>query len=105
MGAALEVPVLQSPNLAEDLACLRHHEAFQLVATVLDVAATSLERATRGARVGLLFGNEAHGLGSDWLEICNDQVTIPMRPGTDSLNVAAACAVVLHHFMRVAGGE
>jgi len=104
MGAALQVPILQSRVLAEDLAWLRDRDAVRLVATVLDETATRLERATRGSRVGLLFGNEAHGLGRNWLEICNEQVTIPLQPGTDSLNVAAACAVVLHHFVRIAGG-
>jgi tRNA G18 (ribose-2'-O)-methylase SpoU len=104
MGAALQVPILQSRELAKDLTWLRDREAVRLVATVLDETATRLERATREPRVGLLFGNEAHGLGRNWLEICNEQVTIPMRAGTDSLNVAAACAIVTHHFVRVAGG-
>jgi tRNA G18 (ribose-2'-O)-methylase SpoU len=104
MGAAFQVPILESRDLAGDLAWLRDHGGFQLVGTVLDETAERLERATGAQRVGLLFGNEAHGLGQKWLVFCNKQVTIPMRQGTDSLNVAAACAVVLHHFIRVAGG-
>ena len=104
MGTAFQVPILQSRDLAGDLAWLRASGGFQLVATVLDETAERLEMALRAPRVGLLFGNEAHGLDQSWLEICDKRVTIPMRRGTDSLNVAAACAVVLHHFTRVARG-
>ena len=105
MGTALQVPILQSLNLAGDLAWLRDCGGFQLVATVLDETADRLELAARAPRLGLLFGNEAHGLDQRCLVFCDNKVTIPMRRGTDSLNVAVACAVVLHHFIRVAGGH
>jgi len=42
------------------------------------------------------FGGEAHGLRRDDLEL----VTIPMAPGVESLNVAAAAAVVLYEIRR-----
>ncbi len=105
MGAALQVPVLEAQDLAKDLAWLRAAAGFHLVATVLDESAQSLEQSQRTARTGLLFGNEAHGLDAESLAICDRKVTIPMFRGTDSLNVAVACAVVLHHFRRVARGD
>ncbi|HXM56135.1 MAG TPA: TrmH family RNA methyltransferase, partial [Candidatus Dormibacteraeota bacterium] len=42
------------------------------------------------------FGSEAHGLRGNELEL----VTIPMAPGVDSLNVAAAAAVLLFEIRR-----
>ena len=42
------------------------------------------------------FGGEARGLRRDDLEL----VTIPMAPGVESLNVAAAAAVVLYEIRR-----
>ena len=67
MGAALQVPVLESHDLARDLAWLRDQGGFQLVGTVLDEAAQPLEQAGRSKRAGLLLGNEAHGLAErDW---------------------------------------
>ena len=48
-----------------------------------------------GARL-LAFGGETHGLRRDDLEL----VTIPMAPGVDSLNVAAAAAVLLFEIRR-----
>jgi tRNA G18 (ribose-2'-O)-methylase SpoU len=104
MGTAFYVPIFESADLEQDLAWLRDRAGFQLVATVLDDAAEPLERASRTPRVGLLFGNEAHGLDPRWLAFCSRRVTIAMQRTTDSLNVAAACTVVAHHFLRVAGG-
>ena len=49
------------------------------------------------AAAGLLaFGSEAHGLRRGDLEL----VTVPMAPGVESLNVAAAAAVLLFEVRR-----
>jgi TrmH family RNA methyltransferase len=44
----------------------------------------------------LAFGSESHGLRRNDLEL----VTIPMAPGVESLNVAAAAAVLLFEVRR-----
>ena len=59
--------------------------------------AEPLGLASRPARLALLFGNEAKGLGSEWLELCDRRLTIPMR-AADSLNVAIAAGIFLYHF-------
>lgn len=43
----------------------------------------------------LVLGNEAAGPGSEWTEAATDSVRIEMAPGVESLNVAAAAAVLL----------
>eukprot|EP00962_Isochrysis_galbana_P013791 scaffold3930_cov116-Isochrysis_galbana.AAC.1 len=46
-----------------------------------------------------MVGNEGHGLTPPQLAACDDFVYIPQHTSaTASLNVNAACAVVLHHF-------
>jgi tRNA G18 (ribose-2'-O)-methylase SpoU len=59
-----------------------------------------LSKATRSPRFGLLFGNEAAGLSSDWIAACDERVTIPMSTEADSLNVAVAAGIFLHRFTR-----
>ena len=54
----------------------------------------------RADRLALLLGSEAQGLSVRWIEGCDRRVTIPMSAGVDSLNVAQAAAVFLHHFTR-----
>ena len=44
--------------------------------------------------------DEAQGLGPEWLAHCHRRVTIPMKLGTDSLNVAVAAGIFLYHFTR-----
>jgi len=54
------------------------------------------DRADLAGAPLVAFGGEAHGLRRDDLEL----VTIPMAPGVESLNVAAAAAVVLFEIRR-----
>jgi tRNA G18 (ribose-2'-O)-methylase SpoU len=98
MGTAFRLPIVESVDLRQDVLRLRDEWNLELIATVLDENASPLSTAQRGARVGLLFGNEADGLDEQWQSICQRRLTIPMRMGTDSLNVAIAAAIFLHHF-------
>ncbi len=100
MGSALRLPIIESPDLERDVRRLREEWKLELIATVLDDTATPLSAATRSPRAGLLFGNEADGLDDHWLSLCDRRLTIPMRLGTDSLNVAIAAGIFLHHFTQ-----
>lgn len=101
MGAAFAVPVIEAVDLLAAVGELKAGGA-EVVATVLDPDAEPLAAAGRPDRVALLFGNEAHGLSPAEVAACDRRVTIPMAPSADSLNVAAAAAIFLHHFTRVA---
>lgn len=100
MGAAFRVPTISSGcNLMSQLHWLSQSRGVDLVATVLDSTAESLKHASVSQRTALLLGNENEGLGPEWVEASGRRVTIPMAPGTDSLNVAFAACLFLHHFM------
>ena len=51
----------------------------------------------------LCFGAEREGLPPEVLERCAVQVTIPLREGAESLNVAAAAAIALQRIGSAAG--
>ncbi|MCR9072776.1 MAG: RNA methyltransferase [Alphaproteobacteria bacterium] len=51
----------------------------------------------------LLMGNEQAGLPPEMARACDTLVRIPMRPGADSLNLAAATAIMLHGLAGGAG--
>lgn len=104
MGTALRVPVLRSADLGRELARLRSNCGFEFAATVVDQAAERLDAANRPDRFGLLLGSESAGLSEEWLAQCDRRITIPMRPGAESLNVAVAAGIFLHHFMRIDRG-
>jgi tRNA G18 (ribose-2'-O)-methylase SpoU len=103
MGAVFSLPIVRSNDLMADLRWLKDHGKVELIASVLDKEAQSLDSIAPGRRVGVLFGNEAQGLDRKWIEACDQRVTIPMEWGTDSLNVAVAAGVVLYQMTR--GGQ
>lgn len=68
------------------------------VAATLSNDAVPLPSFTRPDKTLLLVGHEGHGLSRELLELIPHQVTIPMSSMVDSLNVAAATAVLLYAF-------
>ena len=100
MGAALRVPILQPTDALAELDRLRKSWGVEAIATVLDSNAGHLHSARASKRLALVFGAEAHGLPEEWIDVCDRRVAIPMAPGTDSLNVATATGIFLHHFAQ-----
>jgi tRNA G18 (ribose-2'-O)-methylase SpoU len=100
MGTIFRLPIAQSENLLTDLARLRTEWGIELAATVLDESAEPLSATTRPPRFALLFGNEAQGLPPEIVQACDRRITIPMKLGTDSLNVMVAAGIFLYHFTR-----
>jgi tRNA G18 (ribose-2'-O)-methylase SpoU len=99
MGTVFAMPIAQSTDLLADISRLRNQWSVQLAATVLDENAIPLHAFQRPAKLALLFGNEAQGLDPATVSACDVKLTIPMRLGTDSLNVAVAAGIMLHHFV------
>jgi tRNA G18 (ribose-2'-O)-methylase SpoU len=97
MGTALRLPVIASADLERDVERLRSEWGVELAAAVADPAAEPFEAVRRPARVALLLGDEDEGLTPEWIARCDRRITIPMRPGADSLNVAVAAGILLHH--------
>jgi tRNA G18 (ribose-2'-O)-methylase SpoU len=104
MGMALSVPVLEPDDLAGTLVDLRDRRSFELAATVLDPLAEPLDGFRPKDRLAVLLGCEAHGLDPRWESLCDRRVTIPMKPGAESLNVAVAAGIVMYHVTRTGTG-
>jgi TrmH family RNA methyltransferase len=51
-------------------------------------------------RVTFVLGAERQGLPEDVVDACDELATIPLAPGAESLNVAAAGAVALYEWRR-----
>jgi tRNA G18 (ribose-2'-O)-methylase SpoU len=100
MGTAFNLPIYESRSLTMDLRRLINEFAIEPVATVLDATATPLAGYRFPRRAAILFGSEGHGLDPVLVALCKQRVTILMRRGTDSLNVAVAAGIILHHAMR-----
>jgi tRNA G18 (ribose-2'-O)-methylase SpoU len=100
MGGSLCLPLVRSENLAEDLRTLRSRWGMRIAAAVLADDAELLPEVDWPPRVGLMLGNEFDGLSDEWLALCDQKITIPMAPGSDSLNLGVAASVFIYERMR-----
>jgi tRNA G18 (ribose-2'-O)-methylase SpoU len=102
MGTVFQLNIIRSQDLQADLCQLKARWGFQWHAAVIDLSAAPLHSILPPDRVGLFIGSEAHGLDTTWLQLADQQVTIPMSLGTDSLNVGVAAGIFMHHYRRPA---
>jgi tRNA G18 (ribose-2'-O)-methylase SpoU len=100
MGGALQLPFVKSRDILGDLGRLKTHGGVTLVAAVADQQAEPLPQFSWPTRTALLLGSEFEGLDADSLALCDRRVTIPMRPGTDSLNLGVAAGIFVYQMQK-----
>ena len=97
-GSLFRLPVCSQIDVEQGLHELRS-VGRSLVATVVDPKAASYDQADLTA-AALLVGNEPRGLDTSLIGAADQVVTIPMAQGIESLNVAAAAAVIAFEAAR-----
>jgi tRNA G18 (ribose-2'-O)-methylase SpoU len=100
MGSVLLTPYARIRDWRRDLATLKR-EGFALVALTPREDAINLAtypRGTPGERIALLIGSEGPGLTEAAYVAADACVRIPIRAEVDSLNLATAAGIALHHF-------
>ena len=100
-GAALFVPLIGVPNLAQALRSLSKSGIRIVGASPGQKKSHSAEDL--GGALVLVIGGESDGLRESVRDQCDRLVTIPMRGRTASLNAAAAAAVLLFEAVRQRG--
>jgi tRNA G18 (ribose-2'-O)-methylase SpoU len=97
VGAALTIPFARLPPADDPLEMLTR--AGFTVLALSPRGAEPLAGVARPDRAAVLLGAEGAGLPDDLLQRART-LAIPMAAGWDSLNVAAASAIVLHELTR-----
>jgi RNA methyltransferase, TrmH family len=95
-GALFRVPVIE-PAPAEFWEWLASH---QFVILGADAAGEPVTTPSPAQRTALVVGNEGAGLSDEARGRCQRLVAVPMRAGTDSLNVAVATGILLYEITR-----
>jgi len=91
MGAHFSIGLRRSDDLASDL------ERFGgRIAVAVPRGGVPLRDADLAGRIGWIFGAEGQGVSAALASRAALKVSIPMRPGAESLNVAAAAAICFH---------
>ena len=96
MGTVFQVPWTRIDEWPAGLKALQDN-GFTVAAFALGDGAVSLDNlaANPPDRLAMIFGTEGDGLSRLAVKGADLVVTIPMAPGVDSLNVAAASAVAM----------
>jgi len=99
MGQVLRVPFGRVPDAAEAVRRLQG-AGYEVLALTPSPEAVDIRELVPRPRQVLLVGSEGPGLSAGALTAADRQVRIAMAPDVDSLNVATAAAVALHHLAR-----
>jgi tRNA G18 (ribose-2'-O)-methylase SpoU len=96
VGATFNLAVHRAEDWPAAVSAWRERYQLPLIAAVVDSAAWPLAQLPPQSRFALCVGSEGPGLTAALRGLCDFQVTIPMS-GADSLNVAVAAGIILHH--------
>jgi len=104
MGGTLLTPFAYLDGWPEAIERLRAAGVATLAlsteARAIDLAALEVETVAN-QRIALILGAESEGLAAATLAAVDWKVRIPMASGVDSLNVATAAGIALHHCFRL----
>lgn len=98
MGSLFHLPICHGVSRQAWLSFCREHQV-QLLAAALDETAMSHFRADFRPATAVVFGNEGNGVSAEILAAAGG-IYIPMFGRAESLNVAAASAVILYEAVR-----
>ena len=94
MGALFRQKITLCEDTVGSIGALRAL-GYHVHAAALHRAAIPLNRLAVDSRDCFLVGNEGRGLPEELIDAASDCVLIPMREGTESLNAAAAAAILI----------
>jgi len=98
-GHVLRIPFARLPDWPLPAITRLQAEGYEVVALTPSPTADDLRTLAPGPRWALLLGAEGPGLSAAALSAADRRVRITMAPGVDSLNVATAAAIALHHLV------
>jgi len=94
MGAIFNLNILENIDLINKLPELKNQDYKVYFA---DMQGIDYRKVNYKEKVVITFCNEAFGPSKELREVCDTSITIPKKGNIDSLNVAAAAAVILSH--------
>jgi tRNA G18 (ribose-2'-O)-methylase SpoU len=94
MGNIFQLPLVGMENPQSDITLLKENDVY-LYAAHPHTQSNDVRNIRFHNRSCIIFGAEGTGISGEILKLCDEYLTIPMKEGVDSLNVASASAVLL----------
>ena len=102
-GAVTRIPVARVGSIRNTLKSLQS-EGFQIVAAT-EHSRKLMYDADLTKPTVIVMGSEENGISKEVLKLCDEQLAIPMIGAIESLNVAAAAAIMLFEVVRQRIGD
>jgi len=102
MGTIFKLPVVESAKLPDSIQLLKN-AGFRIIAAHAHTDQRSISSANFRQDCLIVLGSEGYGISQSILDLCDEEVVIPMQNEVDSLNVGTAGAVFLYEAARQRG--
>lgn len=90
MGSLFRLNIIEK-DILEEL----KQENYHIMA--LDMGGKNLQQIERFEKIGIIVGNEAHGISSKCREIADEIISIPMKGKIESLNAGIAASITMFY--------
>jgi 23S rRNA (guanosine2251-2'-O)-methyltransferase len=98
-GAVNHLPIHRSDNLEKVIETLRSRNVSIIGAS--EKEAISCDEYAFDSPTVIILGNEGSGIRKELLDLCDARISIRQSGRVESLNVAAAAAIIFHEARRV----
>ena len=95
-GSILNLPSVIDQDPIELIAELKRHGIQVFGADSSGTPITDIKGSELSKPTAWVFGNEAHGISLELLELCDQVVAVPIYGSAESLNLATAASVCLY---------
>jgi len=100
MGAVFRCDIVQSVSPEEEIGLLRK-EGRRVLAAALGTVSYTLGDINLLDTDCVVIGNEGHGISDALMNACDASLKIPMTDGSESLNAAAAAAIIMWEYHKI----
>lgn len=97
-GGAFHIPIVRVNHIKDAMYILKSHEIALVGCTEKAISFVSEINLKRS--LGIVMGNENKGISKGVLNLCDDQIKIPINDVLDSYNVSVAASLVLYEYYR-----
>ena len=97
-GGAFHIPIVRVSHIKDAMYLLKSYEIALVGCT--EKAASLVSDINLKRSLGVVMGNEHKGISKGILNLCGEQIKIPINELLDSYNVSVAASLVLYEYHR-----
>ena len=97
-GGAFHIPIVRVSHLKDAMYMLQSHKTALVGCT--EKAGSFVSDINLKRSLGIVMGNEHKGISRGILNLCDEQIKIPINELLDSYNVSVAASLVLYEYHR-----